>query len=182
MVSLLLLLSCLKAAAQDAVTAFALSEVRLLKSPFADACQTDLNYMLSLDPDRLLAPFLREAGLPPKAQSYGNWENTGLDGHIGGHYLSALANMYASLHNNEVLHRLNYMLDELERCQKHNGNGYVGGIPGSKQFWTAIAAGKIKADGFSLNGKWVPWYNMHKLFAGLLMLTGLQVLQKQGPF
>ncbi|HEX7756307.1 MAG TPA: glycoside hydrolase family 127 protein [Niabella sp.] len=180
MVSLLLLLSCLKAAAQDAVTAFALSEVRLLKSPFADACQTDLNYMLSLDPDRLLAPFLREAGLPPKAQSYGNWENTGLDGHIGGHYLSALANMYASLHNNEVLHRLNYMLDELERCQKHNGNGYVGGIPGSKQFWTAIAAGKIKADGFSLNGKWVPWYNMHKLFAGLIDAYRIAGIAKAG--
>lgn len=29
------------------------------------------------------------------------------------------------------------------------------------------AAGKIDAGNFSLNGKWVPLYNIHKLFAGL---------------
>ncbi|MDB5011823.1 MAG: glycosyl hydrolase [Daejeonella sp.] len=41
--------------------------------------------MLALDPDRLLAPYLPEAGLTPKKPNYGNWENTGLDGHIGSH-------------------------------------------------------------------------------------------------
>jgi DUF1680 family protein len=52
--------------------------------------------MLAHDVDRLLAPFRREAGLPPKAQPYGNWESQGLDGHSAGHYLSALSMMYAS--------------------------------------------------------------------------------------
>ena len=75
---------------------FKLSDVRLLQSPFLSAEQTDLAYMLKLEPDRLLAPFLREAGLQPKAKSYGNWESTGLDGHTGGHYLTALAQMYAA--------------------------------------------------------------------------------------
>ena len=49
----------------------------------------DIRYLLGIDPDRLLAPYLKEAGLSPKAKNYTNWENTGLDGHIGGHYLSA---------------------------------------------------------------------------------------------
>lgn len=154
-------------AQQDSLTAFPLSAVRLLKSPFYDAQQTDLRYMLALNPDRLLAPFLREAGITPKAVSYANWENTGLDGHIGGHYLSALSDMYAATGNQEVLARLNYMLDNLDKCQQKNGNGYIGGIPGGKAMWEEVASGNIKAGSFSLNDKWVPWYNIHKLFAGL---------------
>ena len=68
-----------------------LSSVRLLDgSPFAAAVKANRDYLLALDPDRLLAPFRREAGLPAKAQSYGNWESGGLDGHTAGHYLSAL--------------------------------------------------------------------------------------------
>jgi len=51
----------------------------------------DLNIKtpLQYNVDRLLAPYLKEAGLPPKDSSYTNWD--GLDGHVGGHYLSALA-------------------------------------------------------------------------------------------
>ena len=68
-----------------------LSSVRLLDgSPFAAAVKANRDYLLAFDPDRLLAPFRREAGLPAKAQSYGNWESGGLDGHTAGHYLSAL--------------------------------------------------------------------------------------------
>jgi hypothetical protein len=82
--------------AVDKLTFFPLSEVRLLPGVFEHAQELDRQYLLTLDADRLLAPYLREAGLTPKAQSYTNWENTGLDGHIGGHYLSALAMMWAS--------------------------------------------------------------------------------------
>ncbi|GAB3529605.1 glycoside hydrolase family 127 protein [Pontibacter brevis] len=126
-----------------------------------------MRYILALDPDRLLAPYLREAGITPKAKSYGNWENTGLDGHIGGHYLTALSLMYASTGNKELLQRLNYMVDQLEACQQKNGNGYVGGVPGGEAMWQEVAQGKINAGGFSLNDKWVPWYNIHKTYAGL---------------
>lgn len=152
---------------QDKLSVFPLSSVQLLNSPFKDAQQTDLEYMLQLDPDRLLAPFLKEAGIPPKKENYGNWENTGLDGHIGGHYLSALSNMYAATGNKEVLRRLNYMVDWLDSCQRKNRNGYVSGVPGGKAMWKEISEGKIKANSFSLNDKWVPLYNIHKLFAGL---------------
>ncbi|HWW72812.1 MAG TPA: glycoside hydrolase family 127 protein [Duganella sp.] len=146
---------------------FPLSAVRLTASPFLDAQQTDLRYIMALNPDRLLAPFLREAGLTPKEASYGNWESTGLDGHMGGHYLTALALMFAATGDEEVLKRMNYFVAELKRCQAGNGDGYIGGVPGGAAAWHDIAQGKLQADGFSVNGKWVPWYNLHKLYAGL---------------
>ena len=151
----------------QAADLFPLADVRLKPGPFLDAQTTDLNYLMAMEPDRLLAPFLREAGLEPRKPSYGNWESTGLDGHMGGHYLSALALMYASTGDGEVLRRLDYFVAELKRAQQANGDGYVGGIPGGRQAWRDIAAGKLEADNFSVNGKWVPWYNLHKVYAGL---------------
>ena len=104
---------------QPKVQYFPLQDVRLLDSPFKEAQETDKTYILALEPDRLLAPYLREAGLTPKSESYTNWENTGLDGHIGGHYLSALSMMYASTGDKAMLDRLNYMLDELQIGRAH---------------------------------------------------------------
>ncbi len=149
------------------VTPFPLADVRLLDGPFKHAEQTNLQYLLAMEPDRLLAPYRREAGLPLKTESYGNWESSGLDGHIGGHYVTALALMYASTGNETALKRLNYMIDELKKCQDKNGNGYLGGIPDGDDAWKALAKGQIKVDNFSLNDKWVPWYNLHKTYAGL---------------
>lgn len=102
---LLLFVSCPKDFAQEGNTklqSFPLQSVRLKAGPFLNAQQVDLKYILALNPDRLLAPYLIDAGLPLKAERYGNWENSGLDGHIGGHYLSALALMYASTDNLEI--------------------------------------------------------------------------------
>lgn len=153
--------------AQQPLTAFPLTSVRLQDGIFKQAQDADAAYMMSLSADRLLVPYLREAGLPVKAASYGNWENTGLDGHIGGHYVSALSLMYAATGRADIKQRLDYMIDELEKCQKANGNGYLGGVPGGKAMWKDIAAGKINAGSFSLNDKWVPLYNIHKIYAGL---------------
>ena len=144
-----------------------MQDVKLLESPFLQAQQTDLHYIMAMEPDRLLAPFLREAGLTPKAPSYTNWENTGLDGHIGGHYISALSMMYAATGDTAIYNRLNYMLNELHRAQQAVGTGFIGGTPGSLQLWKEIKAGNIRAGGFDLNGKWVPLYNIHKTYAGL---------------
>lgn len=156
-----------KAQTQQEVSYFPLQDVKLLESPFLQAQQTDLHYIMAMEPDRLLAPFLREAGLTPKASSYTNWENTGLDGHIGGHYISALSMMYAATGDTAIYNRLNYMLNELHRAQQAVGTGFIGGTPGSLQLWKEIKAGNIRAGGFDLNGKWVPLYNIHKTYAGL---------------
>lgn len=149
------------------VSYFALEKVQLTSSPFYNAMQTDKNYLLQMDADRLLAPYLKEAGLTPKADNYPNWENTGLDGHVGGHYISALALMYSSTGDAEILKKLDYMINELERCQKANGNGYISGVPDGKKIWNEIQQGNIREGVFGLNDRWVPLYNIHKTFSGL---------------
>ena len=165
-----------KATAATPVSLPPLTSVRLLEGPFADAINANRIYMLALEPDRLLAPFFREAGLEAKARPYGNWESGGLDGHTAGHYLSALATMIASRADTpegELKRRLDYMVSELARCQQAAGDGYLGGVPGSRELWPAIAAGRVEV----INRKWVPWYNLHKTFAGLRdawWLTGNQ--------
>ncbi|MBX2971178.1 MAG: glycoside hydrolase family 127 protein [Cyclobacteriaceae bacterium] len=151
----------------ESIELFSLDKVKLLDSPFREAQLTDLNYILELDADKLLAPFLMDAGLEPVKPGYGNWEGTGLNGHIGGHYLSALAMMYSATGNDSIKKRLDYTIDWLEKCQQANGNGYVGGVPNGKIIWDEISKGEIKAELFSLNGRWVPLYNIHKIFAGL---------------
>ena len=60
------------------VESFPVRDVRLTASPFKHAEDMDIRYLLGIDPDRLLAPYLKEAGLFPKAENYTNWENTGL--------------------------------------------------------------------------------------------------------
>jgi uncharacterized protein len=149
-----------------AVELYPLNAVRVLDGPFATAADVNRDYLLALKPDRLLAPFFREAGLEPKAPPYGNWESLGLDGHTAGHYLSALANMIAAgedTPDGELRRRLDDMLEELDRCQTAYGDGYIGGVPGSHELWREVAAGNVRAVG----RKWVPWYNVHKTFAGL---------------
>ncbi|MFZ2989354.1 beta-L-arabinofuranosidase domain-containing protein, partial [Ideonella sp.] len=158
-------------APRSGTQAFALSEVRLQSGPLFDAQQRDLQYLLALDPARLLAPFRREAGLPALKPSYDNWERTGLDGHMGGHYLSALSLMAAATGDPRVQARLAEFVQGLQACQAAQPEGlmagYLGGIPDGKVLWQALARGELAADNFSLNGRWVPWYNVHKTLAGL---------------
>jgi DUF1680 family protein len=147
---------------------FPLSDVTLLDGPFKHARDLNLKVLLEYDVDRLLAPFRKEAGLPEKAKLYPNW--AGLDGHVGGHYLSALAMYYAAMGDAECKKRMDYMISELKACQDANalkypdwGVGYIGGIPKSAELWSKIKAGNVGA----INSAWAPWYNIHKLYAGL---------------
>lgn len=149
------------------VESFPVSSVRLTSGPFKHAEDMDIRYLLALDPDRLLAPYRKGAGLEPKAENYTNWENTGLDGHIGGHYVSALSYMYAATGDEEIGRRLDYMLKEWKLCQDAAGNGYLCGVPDGPEMWEEIRRGDIRAAAFGLNDRWVPLYNIHKTFAGL---------------
>lgn len=146
----------------DKVRNFPLSDVTLLDSEFKRADELNVDVLLKYDVDRLLAPFLKEAGLEPKGEYFPNW--AGLDGHVGGHYLSALAFAYASTGNEECKRIADYMVSELKRCAEANGDGYIGGVPESKVVWDALRAG----DDSELRKRWVPWYNVHKIYAGLL--------------
>jgi DUF1680 family protein len=158
--------------------AFPLSDVKLLPgSPFYTAMKKDEAYLLLLKPDRLLFRFYENAGLPEKDSIYKGWESEGLSGHTMGHYLSAASMMYVSTGNQELLNRVNYSIDEIEKCQKARKTGYVGGIPKEDSIFARVAREDIKTSGFDLNGGWSPWYTVHKLMAGLVdayLYTGNQ--------
>lgn len=162
----LMLAVCLLVVPATALELAPTRDVQLLDSPFLQAQNTNKEYLMALDTEKLLAPFRREAGLSFK-ESYGNWESSGLDGHMGGHYVTALALLYAATKDDLVLQRLNYVIAELKKCQEKLGTGYIGGIPDSNKMWSEIARGEIRADNFSTNERWVPWYNLHKMYAGL---------------
>ena len=147
---------------------FPLEDVRLLDGPFKDAMMRDAAYLLRLDPDRLLSGFRKEAGLTPRAEVYGGWESMTIAGHSLGHYLSACSLMFASTGDARFRERVKYIVSELEACQRANGNGYVAAIPNGKKIFQEVSAGDIRVKPFDLNGGWVPWYTLHKLFAGLL--------------
>jgi uncharacterized protein len=147
---------------------FPLQAVRLLDGPFRDAMLRDEKYLLSLEPDRLLSWYRKEAGLIPEAEVYGGWEAQGVAGHILGHYLSACSHMYASTGDKRFLDRVDYIVDKLAECQRANGNGYFAAIPNGKVIFAEIARGEIRSQDFGLNGGWVPWYTLHKEFAGLI--------------
>jgi len=147
---------------------FPINDVTLLQGPFQHARDLNIKVLLEYDVDRLLQPFRKEAGLPEKGARYANW--VGLDGHVGGHYLTAMAMNYAGVGNLECKKRMEYMIAELKACQEANtannadwGAGYVGGVPNSKTIWTAFK----KGDFGPFRAAWVPWYNVHKLYAGL---------------
>ncbi|MEV7132311.1 beta-L-arabinofuranosidase domain-containing protein [Arthrobacter sp. NPDC093128] len=145
-----------------------MDSVRLLDGDFKTAQDASIRYVLALDADRLSAPYLLEAGLEPTAQPYGSWESDGMGGHIGGHYLSACAQLYAATGDSRLLDRLEHLVEVFWRCQTAGGDGYVGGVPGGRALGEELAAGTVDADLFTLNGRWVPLYNLHKTFAGLL--------------
>jgi len=146
---------------------FSPHDVRLLDGPFKEGQDIAAQYLLSLEPDRFLANFRKEAGLEPKAEHYGGWESQGVSGHTGGHYLSACALAWAATRDARFLARVNSIVQELALCQNANGNGYVAAIPEGKRVYAEVATGNIRSAGFDLNGCWVPNYTLHKLFAGL---------------
>lgn len=148
---------------------FDLKDVKLLDgSPFKDAMSRDAAYLLTIEPDRLLHRFHQNAGLPPKGAVYGGWESEGLSGHTLGHYLSACSMMFASTGDHRFKERVDYIVDELERCQLARKTGYIGAIPNEDSIFGKLARGEIKSSGFDLNGGWSPWYTVHKIMAGLL--------------
>ncbi len=148
---------------------FSLNEVRLLPGPFNDAMEANKRWLLNLSPDRLLYRYRVSSGLSPKDSSYTGWEIR-YSGHSLGHYLSACAMMYASTEDKRFEDRVNYIVNELDTCQLASGNGYVGGVNNAREVFLRISKGDIELvyGGFKLNGVWVPWYNQHKIFAGLI--------------
>lgn len=169
MIALLSISPALGVVAQDKLykDEFPLGDITLLDGPLKHARDLNVQVLLKYDCDRMLAPYRKEAGLQPRKPSYPNWD--GLDGHVGGHYLSALA-INAATGNEECRKRMEYMISELQLVLDANNqrleawcHNYIGGVPNSAKMWTAFS----KGDFGSYFGTWAPFYNIHKMYAGL---------------
>ena len=168
-IALLSIAPALGVVAQDKLykDEFPLGDITLLDGPLKHARDLNVQVLLKYDCDRMLAPYRKEAGLQPRKPSYPNWD--GLDGHVGGHYLSALS-INAATGNEECRKRMEYMISELQLVldannQRHEAwcHNYIGGVPNSAKMWTAFS----KGDFGPYFGTWAPFYNIHKMYAGL---------------
>ncbi|MBO4821875.1 MAG: glycoside hydrolase family 127 protein [Prevotella sp.] len=168
---------------------FDLEQVTLLDGPMKTAMDLNFKTLLQYDVDRLLTPYVRQSGLASttntaspyyrwesKHPSFPNWGDSSfnLDGHVGGHYLSALALGYAACHDSDMKARLkermDYMVNIMKDCQDQYDNstdglyGFIGGQPINNE-WKTLFRGDIS--GIRNRGGWVPFYCQHKILAGL---------------
>jgi DUF1680 family protein len=159
----------IKSVVPDAARPLPLSAVRLTGGPLKRAQDLDAEYLLKLEPDRMLAFYRKRAGLEPKAEPYGGWDGDGrnLTGHIGGHYLSGASMMYAATGDARFKERVDYIVRELKEVQDKHGDGYLGALANGKERFIEVSEGNIRSASFDLNGLWSPWYVLHKTYAGL---------------
>lgn len=180
---LLALITCgTTASAQKALYPhlFNLNEITLNDNLFQPAMTLNDSVLLAYDVDRLMTPFFRQAGFTGREKEHPNFDNWGsdgfrLDGHVGGHYLSALSLAYAASHDKQLRkqfkERLDYMVSQMARCQAVFDNnteglyGYIGGLP-DNSVWTGLFSGDLTA--FNRNRGNVPFYVMHKVYEGFL--------------
>ena len=151
-------------------TPFPLSDVRLLNGPFRDSRDAEARYLLSLNVDRLLAPYRIESGLKQRAPQYPGWETDYLPGVALAFYLSGISNLSAGVEgweSNEFRQRLIYILDELERCQQETGGYLLGTRNGRAIFARIEREGKFQGFAPWGDGCAEPYYALEKIFSGL---------------
>lgn len=167
---------------------FELDEVQILDTYYLAAQKSDIAFLKKMDTARLLAGFRTTAGIDTKGvRPYGGWEDSLLGGHCVGHYLTAIAQAVKVTGDKELKEKSQALITGLEECQKKLGTGFLFGAKVEdkedveKQF--DILEGKKKGE------TWVPWYNMHKVLAGLVDTykyteneTALLVAEKLGDW
>ncbi|KAL5984222.1 hypothetical protein ACLOJK_018326 [Asimina triloba] len=139
---------------EDFLKEISLHDVRLdSDSMQGRAQQTNLEYLLMLDVDRLVWSFRKTAGLPAPGTPYGGWEDPTVElrGHFVGHYMSASAQMWASTHNGTLHEKMSKLISALDTCQKKMGTGYLSAFP-SELFDRFEAVKPV----------WAPYYTIHK--------------------
>jgi DUF1680 family protein len=153
----------------DAARPLPLTAVRLTGGPLKRAQDLDAEYLLSLQPDRMLALYRQRAGLAAKAEPYAGWDGDGrnLTGHIAGHYLSAVSLMWAATGDARFQQRADEVVTGLKEVQDRHGDGFLMAQAGARECFDQIAKGDVRSAPFDLNGLWVPWYVFHKTMAGL---------------
>ncbi len=142
---------------ENRLEAFSLGDISLLDDYEKNAFSLEIKYLKSLDPDRLLRGFCNIGGVESTAELYGGWENSNIQGHTMGHYLTALSQAYAACGDEELKSTVDYVVSVLAKCQREDG--YLAAIP--EEHYIKLERGETE-------GTWVPWYTMHKVLSGLI--------------
>src|SRR5262249_45418614 len=133
--AIVLLITCAYSVAENAAQAseekivkarpLSLDSVRLTGGPLKRAQDLELEYLLQLDPDRMLAYLRRSAKLEPKGKGYGGWDGDGrqLTGHIAGHYLSAGGLALGGTGETRFKDRANYNVNKMKLIRGAQGDG-----------------------------------------------------------
>jgi DUF1680 family protein len=144
--------------------AFPLAAVELLDSRFRANQSRNTDYLLFVDPDRMLHTFRLNVGLPSSARPCGGWEAPGslVRGHTTGHLMSGLALTYANTGDPAPADKGRYLVSQLARCQARSAAagfhpGYLSAFPES--FFDRLEAGL---------SVWSPYYMIHKIMAGMI--------------
>jgi len=147
-----------------AAAAYPLAAVRLLDSPFRANQGRTKDYLLFLDPDRMLHTFRLNYGRPSAARPVGGWEAPAMEvrGHTTGHVLSGLALSYANTGDPRAKAAGEYLVGQLAQLQAiaplaGYAPGYLSAFPES--FFDRLEAGQRV---------WSPYYMIHKYLAGMI--------------
>ena len=156
-------------------SSYALSQVDVLDAYLTNAEDKDIEYLLSLNADRLLAGFRETAGLDTLgAKRYTGWETSLIAGHTLGHYLTAVAQAVATLPSTdardaELSARLSYLITSLKECQDAVGTGFIFGATVIDKNNIEIQFDNVENNRTNISTEaWVPWYTMHKIMAGII--------------
>ncbi len=156
-----------------------ISDVKLLDNYELNAFNLEISYLKSLNADKLLKGFCDIAGIESDATKYGGWEDSNIQGHTMGHYLTALSQAYATCKDEQLKSIIDHIVAVLAKCQNAQ-TGYLSAIPESHY---------IQLESGDTSGTWVPWYTMHKVLSGLIKcyehtcnLQALDVASKLGDW
>lgn len=151
--------------------------ITLLNSVFSQSEKIGREYLDGVDIDRLLSPIFEAHNMPApnNAKRYGGWERKSannwekshetfsLAGHSLGHFLSAFSECYAKSGDEKLKQKILYIVSQLESVQNNAKSGYIGGC--KENCFTELFDKNLTS---WAEGYWVPWYNLHKIFKGLM--------------
>ena len=158
-------------------TNFNLEDVRLSEGSYFKKMQDiHLNYLLSLDPERLMNNVLRGGDIATTAENYGGWQHDSGNGF--GNYMSGCSMMYASTGDERLLERVKWMIDNIADCQERenlDGFFYFGRSKGAASYNALMSATNNGVDP-SNNGEdfytnsamaGMAFYQLHRIFYGI---------------
>ena len=160
----------IKLAVADTARPLPLTAVRLTGGPLKKAQDLDAAYLLSLDPDRMLAFYRKRAGLPHEGGGLHRMGRRRPPAHRPhcrpsplGRQPDVCRDRRRALQAARRLHRLR----DQDRARTRTATDSPARFQACKEAFAEVSKGNIKAANFDLNGLWSPWYTLHKTFAGL---------------